>query len=31
MKVMMVLRMVARNVLTPKTRAQSSLEREDAI
>lgn len=31
MKVMMVLRMVARNVLIPKTRAQSSLEREDAI
>lgn len=27
----MVLRTVARNVFTPKTRAQSSLEREDAI
>lgn len=31
MRVMMVLRTVARNVLIPKTRAQSSLEREDAI
>lgn len=30
-RVMTVLRTVARNVLTPKTRAQSSLEREDAI
>lgn len=31
MRVMMVLRTVARNVLIPKTRAQSSLEREVAI
>lgn len=30
-RVTVVLRMVARNVLTPKTRAHSSLEREDAI
>lgn len=30
-KVMAVLSTVAKNVLTPKTRAQSSLEREDAI
>lgn len=29
--VMAVLRTVARNVLTPKTKAQSSFEREDAI